>query len=180
MTLTDTADTNENWFALLTKSNFENVVYERIYQKNIEIFLPKVKIKSRRKKKTTMIDRPLFPGYIFVKTACNPKAYLDILKTPGAVRLLGNVESPVPVPSTQIDSLRILTKSETEVITGDSTKLKKGTPVMITDGPMSGFKGIFIKYKGKNRVVVDIDSLKQFAGIEALREDVEKVPDILL
>jgi transcription antitermination factor NusG len=170
----------QHWFALLTKSNFENVVCERIYQKKFEIFLPKIKTKSRARNKKTMINRPLFPGYIFVKSYSDPQTYLNILKTPGAVRLLGNKESPVPVPSSQIESLKILTKSDADIITGDSLKLKKGTPVLITNGPMVGVKGIFIKYKGKNRVIIDIDSLKQFAGIEVMKENIEKVPDIML
>jgi transcriptional antiterminator NusG len=170
----------QQWFVLLTKSNFENVVCERIYQKNFEIFLPKIKIKSRQRNKKTMIERPLFPGYIFVKTYTDPQTHLNILKTPGAVRLLGNKDNPVPVPTTQIESLRILTKSDTDIITGDSKKLKKGTPVLIIGGPMVGIKGIFIKYKGKNRVIIDIDSLKQFAGIEVLKENIEKVPEIML
>ena len=170
----------QHWFVLLTKSNFENVVCERIYQKYFEILLPTIKTKSRAKNKKDMIDRPLFPGYLFVKSHSDPKTYLNILKTPGAVRLLGNKDNPVPVPSTQIESLKILTKSETEIVTGDSIKLKKGTPVLIINGPLVGVKGIFIKYKGKNRVIIDIDSLKQFAGIEVLKENIEKLPDIML
>ena len=170
----------QNWFVLLTKSNFENVVCERILQKNFEIFLPKIKRKSRQKKIRTMIDRPLFPGYVFVKSSLDPQTHLNILKTPGAVRLLGNKNNPVPVPTIQIESLKILTKSDQEIITGDSRKLKKGTPVMITNGPMAGMKGIFIKYRGKHRVIIDIDSLKQFAGIEVMKESVEKLPDIML
>lgn len=170
----------KDWFALLTKSNFENVVCERILQKNIEIFLPTIKTKSRQKNKPTMIDRPLFPGYLFVKSSPAPQTYLKILQTPGAVRLLGNKDNPVPVPATQIESLRILTKSDADIITGDSIKLTKGTPVMIMEGPMAGIKGIFIKYKGAHRVIIDIDSLQQFAGIEVNKGSIEKVPDIML
>ncbi len=168
------------WFALLTRSNFENVVCERIYQKNFEIFLPTIKAKSRQRNKKVMISRPLFPGYLFVKAYSDPQTCVNILKTPGAVRLLGNQDNPVPVPATQIESLKILTKSGTDIITGDSAKLKKGTPVMITAGAMIGVKGIFVKYKGKNRVIIDIDSLKQFAGIEVMEKDIERVPDIML
>ncbi len=169
----------QQWFVLLTRCNFENVVCERIYQKNFEIFLPQIKTKSRQKKKI-MVNKPLFPGYLFVKSSYNPQAHLDILKTPGAVRLLGNKDNPVPVPEVQIESLKILTKSDADIVVGDSIKLKKGTHVMIINGPMLGLRGIFIKYKGKNRVVIDIDSLNQFAGIEVKKENIEKVPDIML
>ncbi len=173
-------NTEQNWFALLTKSNFENVVNTRIQNKDIETFLPKIKTKSRQKNRRILVERPLFPGYLFVKSLSDPQAYLNILKTQGAVRLLGTKDNPVPIPLSQIESLKILTQSDNKIITGDSNKLKKGTPVIITNGPLVGVKGIFLKYKGKNRLIVDIDSLKQFAGIEVIKENVEIAPDIML
>lgn len=168
-----------NWFALLTRSNYENIVYDRIRQKQIEVFLPKIKTKSRRRDRHIMLERPLFPGYVFVRTSILPKDHLNILKTLGAVRILGNTTEPVPIASSQIKSLRILTGTENDVITGNSALLKQGDPVMILEGPMAGLKGEFVRYKGKNRVVIHVDALKQFAGIEVEECNVEKVPNIL-
>jgi len=39
-----------NWFALLTRSNFEQTVYTSIAKKNIEVFLPTVKKKKPEKR----------------------------------------------------------------------------------------------------------------------------------
>ena len=75
-----------NWFALLTKSNFEKTVIKSIASKDIEVFLPTMKRKSTRKDRSLMIEVPLFSGYVFVKSAYDPQAQLDILKTIGAVR----------------------------------------------------------------------------------------------
>jgi predicted nucleotidyltransferase len=47
-----------------------------------------------------MIDVPLFPGYVFVKTDLNPYEHVEIVKTVGAVRLIGNHQGPVPVFAT--------------------------------------------------------------------------------
>ncbi len=169
----------KNWFALLTRSNYENIVYESILQKKIEAFLPRIKTKSRRRDRHIMLEKPLFPGYVFVKTSIFPNEQLNILKTTGAVRILGNTNGPVPVSSTQIESLRILTSTEIDVITGNSAKLKQGDPVMILEGPMAGMKGEFVHYKGKSRVVIHVDALRQFAGIEVEEHNVEKLPDLL-
>lgn len=168
----------KNWFVLLTRSNFEKTVYKSISQKKIESFLPTVKKKSRRKDRHLMIDLPLFPGYIFVKADTEPASQLNILKTTGAVRILGNQAGPVPVPDAQIESLRILTQVETDVITGTSIQLKKGDPVMILEGPMAGIRGEFIHHKGKSRVVIKIDVLGQYAGVEVEEDNIEKVPDL--
>ena len=169
-----------NWFALLTKSNFEQTVFNNIVKKKIEAFLPKIKKKSRRKDRNLMIEVPLFPGYIFVQSTFNNADQLNILKTVGAVRLLGNKYDPVPVPSSQIESLRILTNANMDIITGTNIRIKKGDFVMILEGPMAGAKGEFIRYKGQGRVIIKIDILGQYAGVEVLEDNVEILSDLQL
>ncbi|MBU8848996.1 MAG: UpxY family transcription antiterminator [Desulfobacterales bacterium] len=168
-----------NWFALLTRSNFEQIVHTNIIKKNIEAFLPKTKRKSQRKDRRLMIEVPLFRGYVFVKSTFEASYQLNILKTLGAVRLLGNQSGPVPVPRSQIESLKILTNAGTDLITGTNIRIKKGDPVIILEGPMAGVKGEFTRYKGKGRVVIKIDALGQYAGVEAEEDNVEKIPDFL-
>lgn len=166
-----------NWFALLTRSNFEQVVYDSIVKKKIGAFLPKTKKKSRRKDRNLMIEAPLFPGYMFVQSTINPEDQLVILKTLGAVRLLGNQAGPVPVPQSQVESLKILTSAGMDLVTGTNIRIKKGEPVMILEGPMAGIKGEFATYKGKGRVIIKIDLLGQYAGVEVPEDNIEKVPD---
>ncbi len=168
-----------NWFALLTRSNFEQTVYTSMVKKKVEAFLPKIKKKSRRKDRNLMIEIPLFPGYIFVKTGLAPASQLHILKTTGAVRLLGNQSGPVPVPQSQVESLKIMTSSNMDLITGANIRLEKGDPVIIIEGPMAGVTGEFTRYKGKGRVVIKIDALGQYAGVEVQEDMIEKVPGLL-
>ncbi|MFH2059058.1 MAG: UpxY family transcription antiterminator [Pseudomonadota bacterium] len=164
-----------NWFALLTRSNFEKTVYASIIKKQYDAFLPQTKKKSQRKDRSLMIDVPLFPGYLFVKTSLDALDQLNIIKTIGAVRLLGNQSGPVPVPASQIESLKILTSVNMDLITGTNIRLKKGDPVMILEGPMAGVRGEFTHYRGKGRLVIKIDLLGQYAGVEVDQENVEKV-----
>ena len=168
-----------NWFALLTRSNFEQTVYNSITGKKIEAFLPRTRKKSKRKDRKLMIEVPLFPGYLFVRSTIEPSAQLNILKTTGAVRLLGNTKGPLPIPESQITSLQLMTAANVDLITGSSMLLQQGDPVMILEGPMAGVKGEFTRHKGKGRVIIKIDLLGQFAGVEMDGENVEKIPDFL-
>jgi transcription antitermination factor NusG len=167
------------WFALLTRSNFEQTVYTAIVNKKIEAFLPKMKRKSSRKDRNLMIETPLFPGYLFVKSNFEAANQLQILKTVGAVRLLGNQSGPLSIPPAQIESLKILTSTSMDLITGVNIRLKKGDPVMIIKGPMAGAKGEFSRHKGRGRVVIKIDVLGQYAGVEVDGNNVEKLPEFL-
>jgi len=168
-----------NWFALLTKSNFERTVYNSNLKKKISAFLPQIRRKSIRKDRNLMVEYPLFPGYIFVRSTFHAADQLNILKTIGAVRLLGTKTGPVAIPDIQVESLKILTSSNMDLITGSNISLKNGDPVMIIEGPLAGIRGEYIRQKGKGRVVIKIDLLGQFAGTEIEEDKIEKLPELL-
>jgi transcription elongation factor/antiterminator RfaH len=165
------------WYVLHTKSRFENVVNEGLGKKTIEAFLPKVTVRSKRRDRKAMIRVPLFPGYLFVKTDLTPQSHLEVVKTAGAVRLIGSKEGPVPVPDQTIESLKIMVSAEHPITTG--TRLRKGDTILVVNGPFAGVSGTFIRYGGKGRVVVNIEALGQYAGVEVDENDIEIVPKIL-
>lgn len=165
------------WYVLHTKSRFENVVNEGLERKSMEVFLPKIKVRSKRRDRKALIQVPLFPGYLFVKTDLTPRQHIEIVKTAGAVRLIGTKGSPVPVPQETIESLKIMVAADFPVSTG--TRLRKGDRVMVVAGPLAGITGTFIRYRGGGRVVVNIEVLGRFAGVDVQEEDVERLPGIL-
>lgn len=165
------------WYVLHTKSRFENVVENGLERKSLEVFLPKIRVQSRRRDRKLMIRVPLFPGYVFLKSSLHPNEHLDILKTAGAVRLIGTQSGPVPVPEATIDSLRIMIATEQPVTTGN--RFKKGDRVIVVTGAFAGVIGTFARYKGKGQVVVSIEALGQFACVSVSESDVEKLPDVL-
>ena len=70
-----------SWYVLHTKSRHESVAFEGLEKKRLEVFLPKVKMRSRRRDRKVMIRVPLFPGYLFVRTDLHPREHLEIVKT---------------------------------------------------------------------------------------------------
>ena len=166
-----------SWYVLHTRSRFENVVNEGLMKKSLEVFLPKVQVRSKRRDRRIMIRVPLFPGYVFVKTNLTANEHLEIVKTVGAVRLIGNKDGPVPVPDENIASLKIMVEGDYAISTG--RRFKKGDRVIVVNGPLTGVTGVFARYRGKSRVVVHIEALGQFAGVEVDENDVELLPEIL-
>ena len=163
-----------HWYVLHTRSRFETVVRDGLSKKAHEVFLPKVRVRSKRKDRRVMIDVPLFPGYVFVKSNLHPHHHIDIVKTVGAVRLIGNKQMPVPVPEETIDSLKIMVTSSSQIQTG--SRFRKGDRVMVVNGPFTGIVGIFDRYRGINRIIVHIEALGQFASVEVDEQDVEIIP----
>lgn len=166
-----TAIITPSWYVLHTKSRFENVVHEGLTKKSIEVFLPKVLVRSRRVDRKVMIRIPLFPGYLFVKSDLTPGRHIEIVKTAGAVRLVGNRSGPLPVSHETIESLKIMTAGDGKILTG--TVFKKGNRVIVISGPLEGVMGTFARYGKIGRVIVNIEALGQFASVEVDEEDIE-------
>lgn len=165
------------WYVLHTRSRHESVVIEGLSKKSMEVFLPRVKVRSSRKDRKAMIHIPLFPGYVFVKTDLHPHTHLDIVKTAGVVRLIGTKQGPVPVADETVESLKIMVAAETLITTGH--RLQQGERVLVVNGPFAGVAGTFVRYRGQGRVVVNIEALGQFAGVDVQEEDIEILPPIL-
>jgi len=164
------------WYVLHTRSRFENKVNEGLERKAKEVFLPKVLVRSKRRDRKVMLRVPLFPGYVFVRTDLDPADQLDIVKTAGIVKFVGNRSGPLPVPDEAIESLRLMIATDLDITTG--TRLKKGDRVVVVHGPFTGITGTFSRYRGRNRIVVNIDALGQFAAVEVDEDDCELLPAI--
>jgi transcriptional antiterminator NusG len=165
------------WYVLHTKSRHEKVVSDGLLKKSIEVYLPNVTVRSKRRDRKMTIRVPLFPGYLFVKTDLHPNNHLEIVKTVGAVRLIGNKQGPLSVAEETVESLKIMVASNHPVTTGYS--LKKGDKVIVVHGPFAGISGTFVRYGGKGRIMVNVEALGQYAGVEVSEDDIEIMPKIL-
>ncbi len=164
------------WYVLYTKSRFEKTVDDQLTKKSIQSFLPTLVTKSKRKDRKATYLKPLFPGYIFVKTDLNAIENLEILRTAGVVNFIKNKDGAVSVPDNTIDSLNIVINADNELIS-TGTRFKKGDKVIVTYGPFKGITGYFKSNKGQHRVIIEIDALGQFAAVEVDYDDVEPVPE---
>ncbi len=138
--------------------------------RSVEVFCPTTATQSRRRDRKVMLTLPLFPGYVFVRSDLSADHHLGILKVSGAVALVGGGQGPVPVPDENIASLKIMAAS-LGVITG--TRFVKGDRVCVVAGPLAGVRGMFSRYKGRTRVLVEVEALGRFAAIEVDENDVE-------
>ncbi len=153
------------WYALHTRSHFEQKVFDGLTGKSIEAFLPKVQVMSRRKDRRKKILIPLIPGYVFVHFEMEPETYWDVIKTVGVVRMVGFEGKPAPAEDEEIASLSILNGTDRTV--QNRAYMKKGDRVMIMEGPLKGLVGYYLHHRGKSRkVVVSIDLLQRSLAVE--------------
>lgn len=163
-----------NWYAVHTRSRFEQKVYDGIHGKNIEVFLPKLQIMSRRKDRRKKILVPLLPGYLFVRTALDPEEYINILKTVGVVQLIGVKGKPVPANEDQVQALMILNGTDRTV--ENRNYMKTGDRIRVMEGPLKGLTGFYLKHKGQgNKVIVSIELLNRSLEVNLEDSALEKI-----
>ena len=156
---------NAKWYAIHTRSKFEQKVFDGLRGKDIETFLPRVQVMSRRKDRRKKIYVPMIPGYVFVRSILTSEDYYPIIKTIGVVRIVGFKGQSVPANEEEIASLMILDGTDRTV--QNRTYMEKGDRVMIMEGPLKGVVGFYLRHKGKSdRVVLSVDLLKRSLEVE--------------
>ena len=157
------------WYVLHVRPRCEKKMAEFCRIQRYEHYLPlrqETKIYQRRK---VTVDKPVFPGYVFV--SFDPEGRLELLKTNNIVRIL---ETP--------DEHRLLHELEQiqKALTVDSTlgavaALKKGRRVRITGGPFMGVEGLIQDLKGSAKVMLNVDMIGRAVAVEVDRDFVEVV-----
>jgi len=154
------------WYAVAVRSNFEKIVAESLRQKDYEIFLPSHLSKRSWSDRTKVIERALFPGYLFCRMELQQR--VPLLNTPGVASIIGMGKCPVPVPDSEIRAVQTIVESGLPV--SPWPYLKAGQSVYINQGPLAGLEGIVIAAKNSSRLVVSVEMLRRSVTVEIENE----------
>lgn len=156
------------WFAAYTRSHHEKCVAEQLKARTVEHFLPLYETVRNWKDRRKRMELPLFPGYIFVRIPLHER--LRVLVVPGVVRLVGFDNQPAALPDEEIEALHGVMgrglRSEPHPY------LTVGRRVRIARGALAGMEGVLVRKKGRLRLVLSIDLIRQSAMIEVDSADV--------
>ena len=160
------APASEAWYAVWTRNQYEPRVSDRLRRKHFEVFLPTVRVPSRRRDKRVVLDQPLFPGYVFLRFAPSRAGYVAVASTDGVVRVLGQGwDALQPVPDDQVEGVRrLVTQAEGARAV---PWIRVGDRVRIVAGPLAGLEGLVRdRCRGRATFVVNVDLLQRSVGVE--------------
>jgi transcription antitermination factor NusG len=161
------------WYAVYTRSNYEKITADELMAKGLEVYLPAVRELRRWKDRRKEMETPIFPGYVFVRIEDNGANRLRVLRTTGAVRILGNGNRLEPVPDYEVDGIRRLLESSTPFLAHPF--LREGAWVRVRYGALKGVEGFLTRVKNKDRLVLSVQMLSQSVATEIDLGDVEIV-----
>jgi transcription antitermination factor NusG len=137
--------------------------------RNVEHYLPLYKSVRRWKNGCKVaVEFPVFPSYIFVRTA--QRATSSLLEIPGLLMFVGAGRTATAIPDAEMDWLRRelpLRNFEPHAY------LTIGRKVRIAAGPMTGACGILVRRKSGLRVVLSVELIRQSLAVEVGADEIE-------
>jgi len=142
------------WYTLQVSSNKENAICKTLLRKiKVEgldssigrVLAPTIKEKRVRGGKTKIIDRKLYPGYIFIEMACeegviDEKIWFMLRETDGVGTFIGSGKKPTSIPESQMQHiLDHYENPEDPSIAGLNVAV--GDTIDVIDGSFQGFVG---------------------------------------
>lgn len=155
-----------HWYALWTRSHCERLVYDQLYAKGLNPFLPAIYVWSRRAGVRRRIQTPMFPGYLFMQHAMDKESYIEVRKSRGLVCLLGERwDRLAVVPDREIRAIQAVCQSGLPV--RPHTFLREGQRVRIVRGPFLDVEGILVRQQlNTGLLVLSVELLQRSVAVE--------------
>ena len=115
------------------------------------VFCPMQRSYKRTRGRKVATDSPLFPGYFFTQFDRDTDGWGEIDHIDGVLGILRNGTTPIRIPGTDIDRLRV---AESIGVFDKTKPPKVGIEVEATDGPFAGWIGKIVRARSSDRVDV--------------------------
>jgi len=154
------------WHALWTHSNCEQMVHDRLAPRGFDVFLPRVQVWSRHGGSRKLVSLPMFPGYLFIRHSMDKTSYVEVRKSKGLVRILGERWDRLSsIPDDEIDVVRRIADARLPAL--PYPYLREGQRMRILGGPLAGVEGIFVMGDPhKGLLVLSVELLRTSVAVE--------------
>ena len=168
------------WYAIQTYSGSEesvaNAIRNLIEQNQMqdrfaEVVVPTEPIIEAKKK---VVNRSLYPGYVFIRFDLDTKLWHMIQSLPRVGRFIG--ESKKPTPLNEADIAKILEKVRNPSAPKPKISFEHGEVVRIIDGPFVNFTGTVEEYDLEHKKLkLNVSIFGRNTPVEILYSQVEKI-----
>lgn len=133
------------------ESTARSLLYKHAFDCVDECFLPKYELMKRKEGEWHKVKKPLFPGYLFVRTNNPGQLSARMRAIPVFMRLLGSNDQFIPLAPDELlwfntftDMGKYLVEMSRGVIEGDR--------VIVTEGPLKGHEALITKINRHKRL----------------------------
>jgi len=161
------------WYVIQTKPKKEAETSRRLGDLGLECLLPKGLDYRTVNGRTSEIQKPLFPNYLFVKLI-PAQYYYKIKWTKGVARFVGWGDMPATIAEEAVEIIRSRMDQGGRVKT--ELDVKPGEQVRIKSGPLKDFIGIFErKVSATDRIRVLLQVMSSQISVNISKSLVERI-----
>jgi transcriptional antiterminator RfaH len=154
------AEPPREWVVLHTRPRCEKKVADFCERGGLPVYLPLQRKAHHYGARERIFWSPLFPGYAFAVAAPAEKAQLR--QNRHVANLLEVLDQRKIVD--QLEQIR--TALEAGDVVEVMPYLESGKAVRVTGGALKGLEGIVVRVKGRTRVVINVDMIRQSVVVE--------------
>jgi transcriptional antiterminator RfaH len=155
------------WHLAFTKPSAEEIAQIHLERQGYTVYLPRLQHKALQRGKWRDRISALFPRYLFVQLDAVLQSLAPIRSTVGVASVVRFGVDYMVVPDHVVDSLRRKADVETGLHQLRAADwFKRGDPVHIATGAMTGLEGIFVCEDGNHRVTILLNLLGRESRIQ--------------
>jgi len=163
------------WYAIQTKSKQEDRADSNLRAWRVKTFAPKIKERryNEYSGKVSYLVKPLFPGYIFARFKVDELLH-KVKFTRGVSNVVSVGGKPAPIDDEVIEIM--LAREGADGLVQIAEELRPGDKVVVKQGPLRDFIGIFEGYHNdEERVSILLEMVTYQSRLVVDREAVRKV-----
>ena len=160
----------ERWYAVCCKPRQEAVAEENLLRQGFHVYLPRIRMRQRRRGHWLDTVEVLFPRYIFIRIDPLRRSTATIRSTRGAVGLVRFGGQPAVVPDAVMDALKQREDAASGLHEDKRPLFSAGEAIKLVDGPLAGMEGIFTQKDGDKRVIVLLELLGKANKVAVSRD----------
>lgn len=152
------------WYVVQCKPREEKRALHFLVEKGFHAYLPRMEVVKMRGLKTTKIQKPLFPGYLFCLFNIG-ESLAHVRWTQGVKKLLPESVNPTSVENEVVEAIQSLEQKDGVI---RKQPLEKNDRIRIVRGPMKDVLGIFDHWTsncGRVRILLNFITYQASANI---------------
>lgn len=146
------------WFAVYTRPRAEATAQEHLRRQGYEVYLPRFQKYRRHARRVDVVNRPLFPRYLFVAFD-KMQRWRPILSTVGVCDIVRQGNAPSMLPTSLIVEIQSREQNGWFDQISPLARFKPGDAVRVAIGPFSDMVGRFCGMADAERVYVLLELL---------------------
>ncbi len=157
-----------------SEPNREFFAEANLKRSEFEVYCPRYERMISHARKRVLVLRPLFPNYLFVRSAMGLFGLGDVKRTPGVSSLAARDLHSALVPDTIIAGLRARENEYGKIQLG-ADRFRAGEAVRLARGPFADIEAVFVEKHDERRCRILLSMLGKQHSVMVLSENLEKV-----